>query len=88
MSGRAWLSPAGAAARSDERDIRPLFTDMDVAHLKDQGVALDDSDFVCGHAQNILDRSAPGPGSGEPSWRRKGPALSGLDQRLMPALAV
>ena len=29
-------------AVSFARDIKPLFTDMDVAHMKDLGVALDD----------------------------------------------
>jgi len=37
-------------------DIRPLFTDMDVAHMKNLGVRLDDFDYMRdpAHAQKVL----------------------------------
>jgi len=55
-------------------DIRPLFTDMDVAHMKNFGVQLDDFDYMRdpAHAQRVLDRvangSMPPRHSGEPRW--------------------
>jgi hypothetical protein len=49
-------------AVSFARDIRPLFTDMDVAHMKDLGVALDDYGYLRdpAHAQQILDAVSAG----------------------------
>jgi hypothetical protein len=57
-----------------ERDIRPLFTDMDIAHMKGFGVSLDDFGYMRdpAHAQQILNRvsngSMPPRRSGEPPW--------------------
>ena len=61
-------------AVSFAQDIRPLFTDMDVAHMKNFGVALDSFDYMRApaHAQRVLDRvsngSMPPRRSGEPPW--------------------
>ena len=61
-------------AVSFAHDIRPLFTDMDVAHMKNAGVRLDDVAYMRdpGHAQNVLNAVSSGampPGSsGEPRW--------------------
>lgn len=55
-------------------DIRPLFTDMDIAHMRPMGVLLDDFTYMSdpGHAQGVLDQvssgSMPPSGSGEPPW--------------------
>ena len=55
-------------------DIRPLFTEMDVEHMKGFGVQLDDFDYMRdpAHAQRVLDRvstgSMPPRRSGEPPW--------------------
>jgi hypothetical protein len=61
-------------AVSFARDIRPLFTDIDIAHMKDRGVALDDYGYMRdpGHAQQVLDavsnRWMPPRSSAEPPW--------------------
>jgi hypothetical protein len=61
-------------AVSFAQDIRPLFTEMDIAHMKALGVALDDFGYMRdpAHAQKVLDAVSAGvmpPGSsGEPPW--------------------
>jgi hypothetical protein len=56
------------------RDIRPLFTEMDIAHMKGFGVLLDDFDYMrdSAHAQKVLDAVSAGAmppnSSGEPPW--------------------
>jgi hypothetical protein len=61
-------------AVSFAQDIRPLFTDMDVAHMRNLGVSLDDFDYMSDpdHAQNVLTAvstgSMPPSSSGEPEW--------------------
>jgi hypothetical protein len=61
-------------AVSFAQDIRPLFTDMDIAHMKDLGVALDDLGYMRdpAHAQQVLDSvstgAMPPAHSGEPPW--------------------
>jgi hypothetical protein len=61
-------------AVSFAQDIRPLFTVMDIAHMKDLGVALDDFDYMRdpAHAQNVLNAVSSGAmpprRSGEPPW--------------------
>ena len=61
-------------AVSFAQDIRPLFTDMDVAHMKHYRVKLDDFDYMRNsrHAQHVLNRvsngSMPPRRSGEPAW--------------------
>ena len=61
-------------AVSFAQDIRPLFTDMDIAHMKDHGVALDDLGYMRdpAHAQNVLNAVSSGAmpprSSGEPPW--------------------
>ena len=61
-------------AVSFAQDIRPLFTDMDIAHMKGFGVLLDDFDYMRdpAHAQKVLDAlsagAMPPSSSGEPSW--------------------
>jgi hypothetical protein len=51
------------------RDIRPLFTDLDVSHMKPFGIDLSERDDVEKHAQAILrtitDGSMPPKGTGE-----------------------
>jgi hypothetical protein len=55
-------------------NIRPMFTDMDVAHMKNFGVLLDDFGYMRdpAHAQKVLDAvssgTMPPSSSGEPSW--------------------
>jgi hypothetical protein len=55
-------------------DIRPLFTDMDVAHMANLGIRLDDFDFMRdpARAQKVLNLVSSGAmpprHSGEPSW--------------------
>ena len=61
-------------AVSFARDIRPLFTEMDVAHMKNFGVSLDDFGYMSdpGHADRVLARVSAGTmpprRSGEPPW--------------------
>ncbi len=61
-------------AVSFAHDIRPLFTDMDVAHMKSFGVSLDDIDYMRdpAHAQKVLNAvsagTMPPSSSGEPAW--------------------
>jgi hypothetical protein len=61
-------------AVSFAHDIRPLFTDMDIAHMRNSGVSLDDFDYMRdpAHAQNVLGKVSTGvmppSDSGEPSW--------------------
>jgi hypothetical protein len=61
-------------AVSFARDVRPLFTDTDIAHMKDGGVVLDDYDYMRdpAHAQKVLDAvsagTMPPSDSGEPPW--------------------
>jgi hypothetical protein len=61
-------------AVSFAQDIRPLFTDMDVAHMRRYRVKLDDFDYMRNprHAQHVLHRvsngSMPPRRSGEPPW--------------------
>jgi len=61
-------------AASFAHDIRPLFTEMDIAHMKDGGVLLDDLEYMrdAAHAQKVLDAvsagAMPPQSSGEPAW--------------------
>jgi len=61
-------------AVSFAQDIRPLFTDMDVSHMRRFLVKLDDFDYMRKprHAQHVLNRvssgSMPPRRSGEPAW--------------------
>lgn len=54
------------------KDIRPLFTEMDVAHMKHGGMDLSNRDDVEKHAdaiyQTVKSGSMPPPNSGEPRW--------------------
>jgi hypothetical protein len=45
------------------RDIRPLFTDEDVAHMKPRGIDLSDYDSVKSNQDKILDRVSRAPGT-------------------------
>lgn len=53
-------------------DIRPMFTDMDVAHMKPFGMDLSSRDDVAGHADDIYkvvsSGAMPPSGSGEAPW--------------------
>ena len=62
-------------AVSFSRDIRPLFTPMDIEHMKRlRGAQLDDFGFMSdpNHAENVYQklssRQMPPPGSGESPW--------------------
>jgi hypothetical protein len=61
-------------AVSFAQDIRRLFTDMDIAHMKPAGVLLDDFGYMRdpAHAQKVLDAvstgAMPPQSSGEPRW--------------------
>jgi hypothetical protein len=61
-------------AVSFAQDIRPLFTDMDIAHMRVAGVLLDDFEYMRdpAHAQKVLDAvstgAMPPQSSGEPPW--------------------
>lgn len=54
------------------RDIRPMFTDMDVAHMKIAGIDLSDRDEVITHAdaiyQTVSTGAMPPSSSGEARW--------------------
>ncbi len=54
------------------KDIRPMFTDLDVAHMKPSGLDLSDLESVKAHADAIYDvvttGSMPPKPSGEPRW--------------------
>jgi hypothetical protein len=54
------------------RDIRPMFTDMDVAHMKIAGIDLSDRNAVMTHAdaiyQTVSTGAMPPPSSGETPW--------------------
>ena len=61
-------------AVSFARDIRPLFTEVDIAHMKGFGVLLDDFDYMRdpAHAQKALDAvkrtGDSANSSGKPPW--------------------
>lgn len=59
-------------APSFGKDIRPMFTDVDVAHMKPAGIDLSSKDSVQAHAQAIYEKvsdgSMPPPGAGEARW--------------------
>jgi hypothetical protein len=54
------------------KDIRPMFTDMDVAHMKPAGIDLSDLGSVKAHAdaiyQTVSSGTMPPPSSGETRW--------------------
>lgn len=59
-------------ALSFSKDIRPLFTDLDVEHMKPAGIDLSSRDDVAAHADAIYGAvhsgSMPPRNSGEPRW--------------------
>ena len=59
-------------ALSFARDIRPMFTDLDVAHMKRAGMDLANKDDVASHAAAIYkmvsEGTMPPPGAGEGRW--------------------
>jgi len=61
-------------AVSFAQDIRPLFTDMDIAHMRNFGVSLGDFEYMRdpAHAQRVLNQVSTGAmpprRSGEPAW--------------------
>ena len=61
-----------AESLSFEKDIRPMFTDMDVEHMKPFGIDLSDRAVVQANAESILETvtygSMPPRNSGEPRW--------------------
>jgi len=54
------------------KDIRPMFTEMDVAHMKPAGIDLSDANSVKVHAdaiyQTVSSGVMPPPSSGEARW--------------------
>jgi hypothetical protein len=60
------------AALSFAKDIRPMFTDMDVAHMKPANLDLSSRDDVAKHAdavyRTVKSGSMPPPNSGEERW--------------------
>lgn len=63
---------SGQPILSFSKDIRPLFTDLDVEHMKAAGIDLSSRDDVAAHAEAIYDTvssgSMPPKVSGEPRW--------------------
>lgn len=59
-------------ALSFANDIRPMFTDVDVAHMRRQGLDLSSKDDVTAHAAAIYTAVSQGvmppPNSGESRW--------------------
>jgi hypothetical protein len=59
-------------ALSFAKDIRPMFTDLDVAHMKPAGIDLSNKADVETHAEAIYETvsggSMPPPSSGEGRW--------------------
>jgi hypothetical protein len=57
---------------SFERDIRPMFTEMDVEHMVDYGIDLSSRDEVAKHAiaiyATVKEKTMPPKDSGEPEW--------------------
>ncbi|HLY03118.1 MAG TPA: hypothetical protein VKR56_11575 [Candidatus Cybelea sp.] len=53
-------------------DIRPMFTELDVAHMKAAGIDLSDRNDVRAHAdaiyQTVSTGTMPPPASGEAPW--------------------
>ena len=58
-------------AVSFAQDIRPLFTDMDIAHMKGFGILLDDFGYMRdpAHAQHVLNRVSNGSMPRRPARR-------------------
>jgi hypothetical protein len=63
---------ADDGALSFEKDIRPMFTDLDVAHMKPAGIDLSSAVDVKANADAIYSTvssgAMPPPGSGEERW--------------------
>jgi hypothetical protein len=59
-------------ALSFAKDIRPMFTDLDVAHMKRAGMDLSNKDDVAKHAAAIYkmvsEGNMPPPNAGEGRW--------------------
>jgi hypothetical protein len=59
---------------SFSRDICPLFTAMDIEHMRETGVALDDIAYMSNPSnaervyQKLSSKQMPPPYSGEPPW--------------------
>jgi hypothetical protein len=61
-----------AGALSFAKDIRPMFTDVDVAHMKPKGIDLSSRADVETHAdaiyRTVSEGSMPPPGTGGARW--------------------
>lgn len=57
------------------RDIRPMFTDVDVKHMKAQGIDLSSYDDVMANADDVYTQVSsarmPPKTSGEPPWSKE-----------------
>jgi hypothetical protein len=76
-------------------NIRPMFTGMDIAHMKNFGVLLDDFGFMRdpANAQKVLNAVSSGGDAARQQRRgvlvtRPGRALPELDHRRIPGLAT
>jgi hypothetical protein len=62
-------------ALSFARDIRPMFTDMDIDHMKKAGLDLSNRDDVVKSADRIYHTVSTGvmppPPAGEPRWTKE-----------------
>jgi hypothetical protein len=62
------------SSTSFQRDILPLFTQIDIEHMAEQGVTLNDYSYMSSPAnaaavyQQVSQGLMPPPGSGENSW--------------------
>jgi hypothetical protein len=73
-------------------DIRPMFTDLDVEHMR-KVMDLSNRDSVFAHAdaiyQALLSGHMPPPGSGEPRWTSESCEKSrGLQETGRPAMSA
>jgi hypothetical protein len=66
------MSTQNPVQLSFARDIRPMFSDMDIAHMQPFGMDLSDKDDVEAHAdaiyREVSGKTMPPEGSGEPPW--------------------
>jgi hypothetical protein len=66
------MSPKDQTPLSFERDIRPMFTDMDIEHMEAYDMDLGSRDDVEAHADAIYREvsggTMPPPGAGESTW--------------------
>jgi hypothetical protein len=80
------------SSTSFQRDILPLFTQMDIEHMAEQGVTLNDYSYMSNPTnaaevyQQVSQGFMPPPGSGEDRWSSDKVALfqSWIDGGYLP----